>query len=316
MQRMSSTGKPALFGKLPSRGDFLRVGPADEALHFVESWLTAAVEQSRGEQAAEPVRFLLAHAQEVLLGCWVPSQDEIGRRFPFACFERVPPDVAELGWSLLLGLHDAFLGEVEELLRRASAASSAPLLEGLQAQLGALERPHPSELVRALSDAQARLATESVASFEQRAFGALASGARAAQGQAGSPDAMPYALLTLREAVRRGTADPTLDLPAASAFDLFVWLELAGGFARGAPRFPSLCWCPQQARALVAAGPPSLLTMAFLVDPRHASNSRWPVWTDRPAGAQAMKELAPALQEALAGQVSLAELVESVRRGE
>jgi type VI secretion system ImpM family protein len=304
MQRMSSTAQPALFGKLPSRGDFLRVGPADEALHFVESWLTAAVEQSRGEQAAEPVRFLLAHAQEVLLGCWVPSQDEIGRQFPFACFERVPPDVAELGWSLLLGLHDAFLGEVEEVLRRAVAASSAPLLEGLQAELGALERPHPSELVRALSDAQARLAAESVASFEQRAFGSE------------TRSAMPYALLTLREAARRGAADPTLDLPAASAFDLFAWLELAGGFAGGAPRFPSLTWCPEQARALVAAGAPSLLTMAFLVEPRHASNSRWPVWTDRPAGAQAIQELAPAVQAALAAQVSLAELVASLRRGE
>src|SRR5688572_19130646 len=98
MQRMSGTAQPALFGKLPTRGDFLRVGQADEALRFVETWLTASVEQSRGELAAEPVRFLLVHADEVLLGCWVPSRDEIGRQFPFACFERVSRDAAELGW--------------------------------------------------------------------------------------------------------------------------------------------------------------------------------------------------------------------------
>jgi type VI secretion system ImpM family protein len=299
MQRMSGTAQPALFGKVPSRGDFQRLGQADAALGFVESWLTAAVEQSRGQLAPEAVRFLVAQGEDVLLGCWVPSRDEIGRQFPLACFERVPRDVAELGWSLLLGLHDSFLGELEALLRRACAESGALALEGVVTELGGLARPHPSELVRAASDAQARLASESVSTFEQRVFGA--------------DDSMPYALLTLREAARRAAADPTLDLPAASAFDLFVWLELAGCFAGGAPRFPSLTWCAQQTRALVAASAPSLLTMAFLADRRHASSSRWPVWTDRPAGAQALQELTPAVQQALAARVTLAELMSCLR---
>jgi type VI secretion system ImpM family protein len=296
MQRMSGTGQPVLFGKLPSRGDFLRVGQPDDALRFIESWLTDAIEQSRGTLAPEPVRFLFAHAGEVLLGCWVPSRDEIGRQFPFACFERVPRDVAELGWSLLLGLHEFFLGAAEASLASACATSGGLLLDTLQAELAALVRPHPSELVRAVSDAQARLAAESVASFEQRAFGA--------------PEAMPYALLTLHEAASRGAADITLDLPAASAFDLFVWLELAA--CSGMPRFPSLVWCPQQARALVAPSM-SKLTMAFLVDRRHGSSSRWPVWTERAAGAQAIHDLPPMVKDALSAPASLANLLASVR---
>jgi type VI secretion system ImpM family protein len=312
---MNAAAQPVLFGKLPGRGDFLRVGHADEALRFVETWLTTSVEQSRGELAAEPVRFLFAHADEALLGCWVPSRDEIGRQFPFACFERVPRDAAELGWSLLLGLHESFLGAAEALLRstcaapvpgtlepRAAQGHSGPgPLDGLQAELAELLRPHPSELVRAAFDVQARLAAESVASFEQRAFGA--------------PDTMPYALLTLREVARRGALDVTLDLPAASAFDLVVWLELAGCFTGEAPRFPSLTWCPQQARALVSAGPPASSTMAFLVDRRHPSSGRWPVWTERAAGAQAIRELTPAVQDVLAAGGSLAALAASLRKG-
>lgn len=301
MQRMSAAAEPAVFGKLPTRGDFLRVAPADEAAAFIETWLTAAVEQSRGQVAQEPVRFLLAHGQEVLLGCWVASRDEIGRRFPLAYFGRVPRDVAELGWSLLLSFHEGFLGHVEALLHAACAEPAVRTFESALSELRALVPPHPSELVRAASDAQARLASESVATFEQRVFGAAQS--------------MPYALLTLREAARRGAADPTLDLPAASAFDLYVWLELAGCFAGAEPRFPSLTWCLQQTRALVAAGAPSLLTMAFLVDRRHSSNSRWPVWTDRPAGGQAIQELTPAVQEALAARVTLAELMSCLRGG-
>jgi hypothetical protein len=231
----------------------------------------------------------------------VPSRDEIGREFPLACSERVPRDLAELGWSLLLGLYEVFLGDVEALLARTCAQQPGQLLEAAQAELALLSRPHPSELVRAAADAQARFATESVARFEQRAFGA------------GTHEPMPYALLTLREAARRGGAELTLDLPVAGAFDLFAWLELAACFADTQPRFPALIWCPQQARALLAAAAPSPLTMAFLVDRRHASSSRWPLWTERAAGAQAVHELTPAAREVLAAQGSLAELAASLR---
>jgi type VI secretion system ImpM family protein len=311
-----NAAEPALFGKLPSRGDFVRVGPLDDAARFIESWLTVAVEQSRGELLPAAVRFLATHGQDVLLGCWVPSRDEIGRRFPLAYFGRVPRDVAELGWSLLLGLHETFLGEVEALLARACAESGALPLETALAELASLARPHPSELVRVLSDARARLAAESVAGFEQRVFGALAARTPARGHPVGSEEraeAMPYALLTLSEAARRSSADPTLDVPAPSAFDLFVWLELASCFSGSEPRFPSLTWCPQQARALIAAGAPSWLTMAFLVDPRHPSNSRWPVWTERAAGAQAIEQLSPAVRDVLAAQGSLAELAAALR---
>lgn len=295
---MSGALQPVLFGKLPSRGDFLRAGQVDEALCCVESWLTAAVEQSRGQLAAEPVRFLHSHAGEALLGCWVPSRDAIGRHFPLACFERVPRDAAELGWSLLFGLHEEFFAAAEALLSRACSAAGAAGLEALQGELAALARPHPSELVRAASDAQARLAAEPIARFAQRALG--------------TAEAMPYALLTLREAARQASAEVTLDVPAASASDLFVWLELAGCSAPGGSRLPAVIWCPQQTRALLATKEPSPSVMAFLVNRRHASNSRWPVWTDRPAGTRALQELTPAVRDVLAAG-SLAELVTVLR---
>jgi type VI secretion system protein ImpM len=80
------------FGKLPSRGDFVRSHQAPALIHTLDRWLTAGVEALASDvrwktiyDQAPPAHFLLLGTSSArgLAGHLVASSDASGRRFPF-----------------------------------------------------------------------------------------------------------------------------------------------------------------------------------------------------------------------------------------
>ena len=98
------------FGKLPSRGDFVRSSAGSALIHSIDQWMSQTMELLAEEtrwkivyDAAAPVHFAILGAQSNagLVGHMAASQDASGRRFPFvmaASFE-VPDPASFLPYS-------------------------------------------------------------------------------------------------------------------------------------------------------------------------------------------------------------------------
>lgn len=90
---MSAVPAHALyFGKLPSRGDFVRSSAGSALIHSIDQWMSQTLELLAADtrwkivyDAASPVHFaiLASHSNAGLVGHMVASQDASGRRFPF-----------------------------------------------------------------------------------------------------------------------------------------------------------------------------------------------------------------------------------------
>lgn len=104
------TAQALYFGKLPSRGDFVRSSSGSALIHGIDQWMSQTMallaEDPRWKivyDAAAPVHFAILGAQSNagLVGHMVTSQDTSGRRFPFvlaASFE-VPDPARFLPYS-------------------------------------------------------------------------------------------------------------------------------------------------------------------------------------------------------------------------
>jgi type VI secretion system protein ImpM len=91
------------FGKLPSRGDFVRSSAGSALIHSIDQWMSQTMallaEDTRWKivyDDAAPVHFAILGSQSNagLVGHMAPSQDASGRRFPFvmaASFEVPDP---------------------------------------------------------------------------------------------------------------------------------------------------------------------------------------------------------------------------------
>lgn len=87
-----AVAQPLYFGKLPSRGDFVRSSAGSALIQSIDEWMSQTMqllaEDSRWKivyDAAPPVHFAILGAQSNagLVGHMVASQDSSGRRFPF-----------------------------------------------------------------------------------------------------------------------------------------------------------------------------------------------------------------------------------------
>lgn len=107
---MSAHSQALYFGKLRSRGDFVRSSAGSALIHSIDQWMSQTLEllaeDSRWKiiyDAAAPVHFAILGSQSNagLVGHIAPSQDASGRRFPFvlaASFE-VPSPAEFLPYS-------------------------------------------------------------------------------------------------------------------------------------------------------------------------------------------------------------------------
>lgn len=160
------------FGKVPSRGDFVRSARHPALISNLDTWQSQAMDRLATDprwkliyDAAPPVQFaILGTASAVgLAGYWMASQDASGRRFPFITASALdlpsPRSFAPLGPVALSRLW----ARLEQVARVAHAAAD---LEHAQASLNA-----PLDLELNEAAAQAALAdfleTHTVASLEQ-----------------------------------------------------------------------------------------------------------------------------------------------------
>lgn len=102
--------QPLFFGKLPSRGDFVRSTAGSALIQSIDQWMSQTLELLAEDprwklvyDAAAPVHFAILGAQSNagLVGHMIASQDASGRRFPFvmaASFE-VPEPASFMPYS-------------------------------------------------------------------------------------------------------------------------------------------------------------------------------------------------------------------------
>ncbi len=238
------TPDPFVFGKVPSRGDFVRAGRRTPLLDELDGWLQRGLVQHRAPMPvdAPPVAFVFDRAGEVLLGTFVPSRDRAGRQFPL-----VAGAAAGVG-SPVEGRDLAHWGPV---LAASAAVADEVSLDALMPEeaLDRLDGPPPP----GGADFLDRLPAE--------AFGDA--------GVVGAVQALPEALRPFRmpgAAPRYGLGLPlpsSPDLrPAAAAF----WLA-AVRRASGARPATTLLWTAggPRARLAVFLGPPTPDALGYVM---------------------------------------------------
>lgn len=90
----ASTFAPAAFGKLPAFGDFVREGGfagAEGFFGWLEQGIAAGSERGNGwrecfDRGAQKAFVFSLNERTLAVGVMAPSQDAVGRRFPFAVF--------------------------------------------------------------------------------------------------------------------------------------------------------------------------------------------------------------------------------------
>ncbi|HEY1334995.1 MAG TPA: type VI secretion system-associated protein TagF [Myxococcaceae bacterium] len=289
---MAASPGPAVYGKIPAQGDFLRANVVDPAAVEFSRWLEEAQEGMYRTGAALPelpVCFVHAvpGARTAVVGALLPSRDAVGRVFPFATF--LPVDAGQLARSYPRAplAFSMFLGEVARLGRDATSLGAAAVLERLRQ----LPLPGPAEwaLADELTD---RL-------LDQPTGGLLASLGQAPAGAA-------YGLRTFLGACTTDAAEfpartrVVLDCPLAGEGPA-VWLELARRVLRWRSP-PPFFWteaAPPRLLISLGAAPASVLGLVARPDPR--SNLVWPLRTTQQTAAETALAALTAEQRAAVG---------------
>jgi type VI secretion system protein ImpM len=160
------------FGKVPSRGDFIRSAALGALIQSLDQWQSQTMDRLATHprwkliyDAAPPLQFaVLGTGNRVgLAGHWLPSQDASGRRFPFitaAAFDLDAPRTFAAVAPVAMG---RLWSRLEQVARATQAAVD---LSDVQAKLNAPLQMDivPEAAERAVSDF---LESHTVASLEQ-----------------------------------------------------------------------------------------------------------------------------------------------------
>lgn len=265
-----------VFGKLPARDDFVRLGPADEAVRVFDRWLGTGVEWALARSgAAFRERFATGAAQAfvyrapgsgatLLVGALVPSRDRIGRPYPLLATSTMTLGSSALAapHALPLVFEDAWqvAGQLVTSLAYGTVELDAASLEA--------EAPPPSMRHSLARDAYGDWTRE-------LALGDLW---RLLYGEA-PPEQPARALQLLVEAARytRGLERPdtplSLRLPLGSAAGAAVcfWIDLVRRVLRWRETVPSFFWTHdgETGCLLLHLGNPPVCTVSELWLPTH-----------------------------------------------
>lgn len=230
----SSPTELLYFGKLPSRGDFVRSAQHPQLIGNLDTWQSQTMDRLATDprwklvyDAAPATQFAIlgSHSPVGLAGHWLASQDTSGRRFPFVtagAFDLDKPrDFLPLG-PVALG---RLWARLEQVARVAHAAVDLTHAQGsLQASLDVSVSPEA-----ALTAFKDFLDTHTVASLEQML---AASGTRISVRQA----TLALGML-LQPAMSQGAAKlskvlclPLVTDPALRGAVASYWLSLILGF--------------------------------------------------------------------------------------
>ncbi|MGF1468697.1 MAG: type VI secretion system-associated protein TagF [Sandaracinaceae bacterium] len=275
-----------LFGKVPTRDDFVRHPVSGDAARSFERWMEAALDALpgvAGRLPPSPVRAVVhpPGADHSVVAAIVPSRDQAGRPHPLTVLALVPRAEVVAAFPLVPMTYATFLDQAVSLaLRGASDLAYDDLARGLDV----LTLPAPLERRHAQDLGEQVLAHPMVPEIHGRLFGA--------SGQA------PYAYQTLltacRDAAQEAGEAPVLDCPVRVDVDLFHWLELT---RRVVPAPPAFFWVEDPSpRLLLALGEPPPAILGLLADPTVEHPRLWPLTTDRTAAlAAARTALSPVL---------------------
>ncbi len=169
---MASSAELLYFGKVPSRGDFIRSAALAPLIQSLDTWQSQTMDRLATHprwkliyDAAPPLHFaVLGTGSRVgLAGQWLPSQDASGRRFPFitaAAFDLDAPRVFASVAPLAMGRLWARLEQIARVTQTAADLSEVQTLLNSPLQLDIV----PEAAERSVADF---LDTHTVASLEQ-----------------------------------------------------------------------------------------------------------------------------------------------------
>ena len=148
-----SRSGPLAFGKIPAKGDFVRLGGPSPALDRFDRWAqdalldTKTYRRSLPDTAASPtlrVAFVPESGPHVLVGACRLSQDKVGRRYPFFAGRAVDRHLLSAADAPRWPVRWAALFDAAAALVEAGTESRAPL-GTLSSRLQALP-PAPASL--------------------------------------------------------------------------------------------------------------------------------------------------------------------------
>jgi type VI secretion system protein ImpM len=250
--------RAALFGKLPTSLDFVRVNHDSQAAIELDGWAQQALQELLRANASWPalrLRFVFALPEQpqALVGVLAPSRDRAGRKFPVTVL--LPWLRGELAtrYPAVPAAFSPFFDAAEQLLVDAEQLPREQLAERLEA----LPVPALADLDGALPQLTAALATGS-----------------------DEPPAEPAAEAPTDEELRsalRATRDApaerpqVLDCPIGNEADCSAWLALCRRDLAWRAALPSFFWSEPGAagRMLIALGaPPTQIPLWFGAQPR------------------------------------------------
>ncbi len=286
----SAASGPIVIGKLPSAGDFVRLGAGEPGAVAFFDWLEAATAECLRAGAplpATPLAFLQAGGSggDGLAGVLVGSRDRVGREFPLAVFHRLPGAWVAAAPLGLVALDLPFFAEAAALLGAARALDAAAFLERARA----LPAPSQAALLRAEADAEALLAETSFSTLQRVLPQAL------------GPGRAPFALqtaVTAAEAAGRGGI--ALLAPAPDQGARALWAGLVGRVSREPAR---ISWIgpAREGQLFLSVGPLPATALLAHTAPDRAGARVWSLVTEKPeALAAAEAALRPGLRQALA----------------
>lgn len=282
----TDTSGPAVLGKIPSQGDFVRLNGSHKIAQAFHRWLEEgheAVRRASAELPAAPVNFVFTAPGErvALIGAMGRSEDRVGRSFPLCVFRIVEGPAAAARLGELPFAYGAFFRGAASLLADAAQLTSNEIGQ----RLGQLEPASRGDF--ALAGTQLRLLRAAAAEAHLRPLSA--------------PERLPgniyYGVRTFAVACRaeRGK-EPSkpgvmLDVPLAEDGDPGFWLELAQPLLAWKTLPPALFWLAGAApRLLLCVGTPGPSVLMHLARPEHSSMKLWPLHTQQPSAVDAARE--------------------------
>lgn len=265
----------AVMGKLPTRGDFLRVNVVESDVRALDRWMEEAQGHLALASLAFPpcVKVLWRGERSWVLGSFVPSRDSVGRTYPLGAATRTSDPAPP---SVLAVASEAMLSGFVDWLAAAERVGEAGLLDGL-----ARVASTSFDLFGAQRLCHQVASTQLVAEVEERLFE--------------TADGRDYAYRTLCVAVDTVMSGQrlVLDCPLEIDVDQFFWLSLAGSLA---PMAPTVMWVEEPTpRMLIVFGAAPPTALRALVGRAEDPGWHWPLVTPREAARRAAASAMQAL---------------------
>ncbi len=277
-----------LFGKIPSRGDFLRVNVTGSALdmaRYLDDVVTLC-HRAGVDLEPPPTSFIYRApaASTVVVGVLAPSVDNVGRRFPLSLYTQIEVESAAGNFDIVPFAFASFFEAAAALAGEGEALD----VKDLEERLFSLPFPDLEEFAAAQERGDALLLETTIGGFCESLFGA-------------AEDLQRYfALHTLatacfesRELLDDTKPGITLDLPLIEDHDAVIWLGMVRRLLGEQAVCPNVLWTPPRSspsygsvsvqvppvpgRLLVSFGAPAPSALALLCGVPSDSPKLWPV---------------------------------------